>query len=283
MVSIIVLSYNTKDLLSACLRSVFSCLKVPFEVIVVDNASEDGSVEMVNKQFKKAKMVVNRTNLGFSKGNNIGVKHVKGDYLLFLNSDTKLLTHNVSDMVELCEQEGKIAVVGGKFTTPRGLIEKSFGQTYNLLALLQYLLGERTSLLAHEAPKRVQDVDWVSGGFMLVRKDVFERMGGFDERFFMYVEDMEFCYRVKRLGYRVVYYPNAIILHEGQGSSSRSHAIEYIYKGLSYFYRKHKTALEYTIAKILLSAKAYVAIAVGMASGNRDLVLTYRRALGVLA
>jgi GT2 family glycosyltransferase len=134
--------------------------------------------------------------------------------------------------------------------------------------------GENGKSQAH-----VLAVDWVSGGFLLIRKNLFEEAGGFDERFFMYMEDMELCYRVKQMGYTIYGYSDATALHSSQGSSSRSFAVEHIYKGLEYFYKKHKSTVEYSILRAVLTAKAVLLIVVGKVTGNTYLKKTYSNAL----
>jgi GT2 family glycosyltransferase len=122
-------------------------------------------------------------------------------------------------------------------------------------------------------------VDWVSGGFMLIRASVFKKLGGFDEHFFMYIEDMELCYRLKKAGLKVIYYPEAKAKHVGQASSNRTFAIINIFKGISYFYKKHRSLIEYYIVKSLLMIKALIAIFIGIVSGNAYLRRTYKQAL----
>jgi GT2 family glycosyltransferase len=138
--------------------------------------------------------------------------------------------------------------------------------------------GEKTELLVHKAEKP-QQVDWVSGGFMLVKKDAFEKVDGFDERFFMYIEDMELCYRMHNKGYSVFHDPRAIVSHLGQGSSNKAFAIIHIFKGLKIFYRKHRNTLSYTVLLLLLYLKAYISMIVGLITKNKSLVSTYQNAL----
>ena len=114
---------------------------------------------------------------------------------------------------------------------------------------------------------------------MLVRKDLFTKLDGFDEYFFMYIEDMEFCYRVKKLGYAVYYYPKTKVIHLGYGSSNRSFAIIQIYKGLPYFFKKHKGYIQYLLVIILLRLKAIIAILIGVLTKNTYLVKTYKQAM----
>jgi len=130
-----------------------------------------------------------------------------------------------------------------------------------------------------EAVRSRKEVDWVSGGFMLIKRSVFEEMDGFDEHFFMYMEDMELCYRLKKRNKTVWYVPDARVVHIGQGSSNRSFAIVQIYKGLLYFYKKHKSHVEYLLVKFMLVLKGRMSIFVGILTNNSYLRSTYSQAL----
>lgn len=279
--SIIILSYNTKNLLRRCLASIYRKIKsVNFEIIVVENASYDGSLEMVKKEFTNVKLIKNDSNVGFSKGANIGAKKAKKQILLFLNSDIELLSDDFNKVIELLDKDGKAAVIGGLMENPDKTKQRSFGKFYNLFQVGLMLIGGDKA----ELPKNVsteKEVDWVSGGFLFIRKEIFDKFGGFDEKFFMYLEDMELCYRIKKQGYKVLFYPNVKAMHASYASSSRSFAIIQIYKGIIYFYKKHKTTPEYLIVRGLLFSKAFVAFFLGMLTGNSYLTSTYRRALSV--
>lgn len=282
MVSIIILSYNTKALLKTCLDSIYKNIKsIEFEVIVVDNASKDESCKMVKSEFPKVILIENKINLGFSKGINIGAKKAKGTYLLFLNSDTEILKDKFRDMLSIFDKDKKIGIAGGSLVNQDGSKQRSFGKFYNLLNIINLLIfGERFNF-AKKGLNSIKYVDWVSGGFMLVDKNIFQNISGFDEQIFMYMEDVELCYRVKKLGYKVLFYPDAEALHVNQGSSNRSFAIVEIYKGILYFYKKHKNSVQYNIVKTLLVTKALIAIAIGFLTSNSYLSSTYRKALNV--
>lgn len=277
MVSLIILSFNTKSLLKDCIESVTARIEnTEYEILVVDNASTDGTPAMVKKDFKDVKLIQNTQNLGFTKGNNIGAKHAQGEYLLFLNSDTKL-DGEISTAVELLSQDNTIGVIGGVFKNSDGSMQKSFGNFYSLTHVFLLLLGmERLKSPRLASPL---ETDWVSGGFMLIRRALFEKFGGFDEHIFMYMEDMELCYRAKKAGYKVVITPSMSAYHIGQGSSNRTFAIVHIYKGLSYFYKKHKNYAEYLVLRLLLTAKAVFAIIIGVLFRKNYLIKTYKEAI----
>lgn len=285
--SIVTLSYNTKDLTLACLRSVVSQYnqeleKKEIEIIVVDNDSTDGSSSAISNlqpAIGSLKLIESKENLGFAKGCNLGTKTAKGKYILFLNSDTQVLDKGFLSMVDFLNKSADIAILGGKIENDDGSIQRSCGKFYNLFNLLIMLLGFERFGFLRSSPNKVQKVDWVSGACMIVRKDAFEKLSGFDEKLFMYVEDMEFCFRAKKLGFQTYFYPNLLLRHKSLGSSNKTFAIINIYKGILYFYSKHKTYLEYLIAKTLLVLKAEILISIGFLTFNSELRRRYRKAI----
>lgn len=283
MVSIIILSYNTKELLRECLKSLYKNIKgVDFEVLVVDNASTDGSAEMVRNNFKDVVLVENKKNLGFSKGNNSGAKEAKGEYLVFLNSDTEVQDKGLTGMVEFLKNHKTVGILGGRLRNMNGSLQKSAGTFYTLFNLFLMLLGGERIGMLRKSPFHVSQVDWVSGAFMMIRQEIFRKLKGFDEHFFMYVEDMEICFRAKKLGFHTYFYPNVNVLHKELGSSNRAFAIMHIYEGLLYFYKKHKSELEYQLARGLLSVKALFMILLGYIIRNTYLTTTYQKAFKIL-
>lgn len=274
--SVVILSYNTQEFLKSCLTSIFNNVKgIGFEVVVFDNASIDESVKMVKQHFKQAKLIVSKKNLGFAKGVNTAVMSAKGDYLLFLNSDTTMKDESAAEMVTFLDSNSDVAAVGGTLENIDGTTSESYGTFFNLFSVFRMLFLKRKQAVLRKA----SEVDWVSGGFMLIRRSEFERVGGFDEHFFMYLEDMELCFRLKQYGRKVFFLPTAKVLHAGQGSSNRSFAILHIYRGLLYFYQKHKPAWQYTSVKTMLQIKAGIGIIVGSLTGNLYLRNTYSQAI----
>lgn len=282
MVSIIILSYNTKALLQKCITSLYYSLdNVDYEIIVVDNASSDESVAMVKKKFPKVVVIENKENDGFSKGNNKGVKHAKGEYILFLNSDTTVHNDALKDLLAYMKQNSHIAVAAGVLENPDGSQQRAYGNFYSLFSVFLMLFGrEKGEMLRYQSDK-MQSVDWVTGACMLVKKDIFDTIGGFDERLFMYLEDMELCYRIKKMNYSVIHYPLFRVTHLGYGSSNRSFAILQIYKGLLYFYKKHRSLPEYYCVRLLLKIKAAIAVSIGILQKNDYLVSTYKQAFSL--
>jgi len=284
--SIVVLNYKTQELTIQTIQSIYQHYKEEFiqnnfELIVVDNASHDHSVEAIKKflsSIKNAYLVENDKNVGFAKGNNIGVAKARGEFLLFLNSDVELKDQGITKMLEYLAKNTDVVIAGGKLMDRNGRIENTAGNFFHLPEVFFMLIfGERYNIARWNSEK-IQEADWVSGGLMMIRKKIFQNVKGFDENFFMYMEDMELCFRVKRYG-KVVYFPHIEAIHKGQGSSNRSFAIVNIYKGLLYFYKKHKSIWEYGIVYFLLKTKALAAIGIGTVTNNTYLVRTYKQTL----
>lgn len=287
--TIIILSYNTKQLTINCIESIILQYKKQlddgtFEIIVVDNASRDNTVVAISNlksKISNLKIIENKKNYGFAKGNNIGAKKAKGKYLFFLNSDTEVKDDGLLGMVDFLDKHENAGICGAKLINTDKTAQASAGNFYNILSLFLVLIGGERLGFVRLAPKNIRRVDWVSGGAMMIRSDLFKKLSGFDEKFFMYMEDMELCYRVKLLGADTYFYPNIAIVHKELGSSNRTFAILNIYKGFLYFYKKHKGIVGYYTIKLLLVAKALIAIFVGILTNNNYLKLTYRKALAI--
>lgn len=282
MVSIIILSYNTKELLKNCINSIFTQLKGEFEVIVVDNASSDGSVKEVRAlKNSRIKIIENKKNIGFAGGCNIGAEKAKGEYLLFLNSDTEVKDESVLEILQSAFTD-KIGVVGGLMSNKDGSLQRSFGNFYTLPYVAKMLFFGERGEMAGQKTKRTRFVDWVSGGFMMVKKNVYEQVGGFDGGYFMYMEDVDLCYRINKTGYHILVEPKARVLHVGQGSSNRTFAVVHIYRGLVRFYKQHRSSVEYLSLRLMLAIKAWGVIIFGTIVRRAILVDRYRQALSAI-
>lgn len=188
-----------------CLSSIFSFYKDEikkgeYELIIFDNASDDNTVNIIKDFLKDVKfkenilLKINNNNLGFGKGINNASSYAKGKFLLFLNSDTELLDKNFSHIIDNMNGNKKIGVLGGQIMDSFGNKEQSAGKQYNFLNTLFLALGLENRMKVRFSPIKESEVDFVSGGFMFVRKDLFEDIGGFDGKFFMYMEDVEMCF-----------------------------------------------------------------------------------------
>lgn len=279
MVSLIILSYNTSSYLTECLSSVYKNTQdTPFEVVVVDNNSTDNSVHMIKTKFPKVRLIESEENLGFAKGVNLGVKSALGEWVLLLNSDTRVHKDSIEKMLDFVKENPDATVVGGKLKNRDGSTSSSYSSFYSPFRIFLFLFWPKKK---ERHVKEPMAVDWVSGGFMLIKKDVFEKVHGFDPHFFMYIEDMELCYRLHKNGYKIYYNPKAVVEHVGQGSSNRTFAIIQIYKGLLYFYKKHRS-FEYPLVKAMLFVKALVSLMIGILKNDTYLKTTYTEVLRIV-
>lgn len=249
-ISVVVLTYNSEKHIGKCLQSLLSETEGITEVIVVDNHSQDRTVEIV-KKHKNIRLISNKANLGFSKGVNIGIKQTKGGKILILNPDTTNISRSIGKLIN-CQTRFNAGIAGGKLLKNDGSIHNSFVKAPDLLTgIFDFTnlrkvtpfdyIHKRHYYLHSKYPNRGIEVDAVSGAYMLVDREVFERVGLFDENFFMYLEDVDFCVRAKQLGYKVVFCPKAVISHEGGASSENDDKINH--KAWSdsrkYYFTKH--------------------------------------------
>lgn len=289
LLSIVILNYKKKELTIACIASLWEQFEAEFksnkmEVIIVDNDSQDDSVEAMRKEVKEKKfeniqVIANTSNAGFGAGCNLGAANAKGEFILFLNNDTLVKDKGIMKMAAYCQSHPHVAILGGQLRNFDGSLQPSVGKFYTMWYALLLLIGGQRFGLLDRSPKTIRKVDWVKGGLMMMRRDVFEQLGGFDERIFMYTEDMELCYRAHLAKKEIYFYPNIVVLHKEHGSTNKTFAIVNIYKNLLFFYKKHRSPIEYHLVKLLMEAKARSLILVGKATGNKYLVETYEKSL----
>lgn len=221
LVSIIILNFNGRKILRKCLLNLNSLSYPKYEVIVVDNGSSDGSVEMVKNLFPNVKLIENKENLGFAEGNNVGAKVARGKYIAFLNNDAFPTPGWLQKLVGTAEKDPKIAIVGSKIYRYGSKKIESAG------AIITYPLGVAPGRGAGERDKgkysEVEEVAYVGGAALLIRKDVFEKLGGFDSLYFCYHEETDLCWRARLAGYKVIYDPDAIVYHIGSYTSKESY------------------------------------------------------------
>lgn len=289
--SIVTLNYRKSDLTIGCLSSLYKQFSKEFshgelELIIVDNDSQDDSVKKIEKEikekkYKNVKLASYDHNSGFGAGSNFGVSLTQGKYILFLNNDTQVYDRSIFAMAEYMSKHSEIAIMGGQLQNNDKSLQHSVGVFYTPLRAMLLLLGFQKFGFVDRNPKEIAQVDWVKGALLMIESNVFKKLGGFDENIFMYVEDMELCYRAKLVGYKTYFYPFTNIFHKEQGSSNRSFAIVQIYKSLLYFYKKHRPYSEYLFLKLILQMKARMLIVLGKAIGNTYLVQTYEKALTV--
>lgn len=279
LLSIIIVNYNTKELLRDCLASVFKETKnIDFEVIVIDNASKDASSAMVKKEFPRVKLIVNRHNAGFARANNQGIKQARGEYIILLNSDTKIIDKALVKLVKFSQEQPGLGIAGPRLLNADNSHQPSTAPFYTLaVTAVSLFKGDRW---LRQSPSQTRSVDWVSGACFLIKKEALEKIGLLDEKFFMYVEEMEYCYRAKKAGFSTFFYPGAEVTHLVRGSSvdGKEKAILGIYQGLIYFYEKRFASWQLAVLKFLLRTKAALAWFWGFLTNNRYLKTTYAKA-----
>jgi len=282
--SIIIPSFNTKEILRNCLQSILdNTKKITFEIIVVDNNSCDKSPEMIEKNFSSVKLIQNEENLGFAKANNQGINKATGKYILFLNSDTLITNKAIEKMVDFMINHKEIDAIGPKLLNLDNSIQPSAGffpnpfVVFNML-FLEHFLGGRFVRTSYPCLKKV---DWVMGAALMVKKEITDKIGGFDEKIFMYYDEVDYCYRIYKAGDSIYYYPEAEIIHLWQKSSQsgREGPILANYKSLQYFYNKHYGLGSLVLLKVLLKTKAIAGIVIGNVFNNHYLKETYEKAL----
>ena len=286
--SVIIVSWNTKKLLYDCLNSIYKFTSgLKFEVVVVDNGSGDGSVDMVEKKFPKTKLILNKENLGFSKANNQGIKIAKGQYIFLLNSDTYLVENSFKKLLNNIKLRSKLGVIAPQLLNEDQTIQQSAGyfphlpQIFFWMSFLDDLpfgMLFKPYHIDHDSfYKNGHQIDWVTAAAMLIPKKVIDEVGLLDPQIFMYGEEVEWCYRIKKAGYKVYFYPNTKIIHIGRGSRQKVPTQAFIgeYEGLMYFYKKYKSRVALQILKVLLKIGALVRIAVFGALGRKELAKSY--------
>ncbi len=254
-VSIVIVSFNAKDLTQKCLESIFKFTEdVNFEVIVVDNASTDGVVEMLRKFGDKIKLIESKENLGFAKGNNLGISKASGKYIFLLNPDTELLENSVERLEvwmnahtdvavvssQMLSSEHKISPTGGFFPD----LKKVFAWGFFLDDLpISPFYGSSFHPHAGKIYEKEFYPDWVTGAIFFVRKEAINQVGVFDDNMFMYGEELEWCIRFKKAGWKIAYTPITKIVHHERGTQGGlpRGAVLGEFKGLKYIYGKYES------------------------------------------
>ena len=249
--SIIVVSWNVADLLAACLDSILRAQgQLQVEIIVIDSGSSDHSVSMLRQRYPHVILIENVENIGFVRGNNIGFRQAQGRHLLLLNPDTEIVGDALAQMVTYLDQHPAVGIVGphtlntdGTTQSTRrrfptmitGIFESTWLQPYAPKGLLDHYY------MTDQPDTATLNVDWVQGSALMARHEVYTQIGGLDEAFVMYSEEMDWCKRAKNAGWRVVYLGTAQIVHHGGKSSEQVVARRQIHfqESKLHYFRKH--------------------------------------------
>jgi len=291
--SIVILSWNVCDLLRQCLKSVARDRPLSAdhpllatEIIVVDNASSDGSAEMVRAEFPDVRLIANQANRGYTGGNNDGIAAATGRYVMILNPDTRVLDDALAALVSYADVHPDVGVVGPQLLNPDGSVQSSRRRFPTLMTGLfesTWLepLAPRDVLRRYyvldQPDAAIQEVDWLFGACFLVRREVIQQVGALDEDFFMYSEEMDWCRRIRQAGWKVMYLPEAQVIHYGGKSSDQVAAQRHIYFQTSKvrYFRKHHSTLTAGVLRVALLAMYAWQLVLEAAKG----VLGHKRAL----
>ncbi len=263
--SIVIVSWNARDYLRKCLTSIYKNSNgLETEIFVVDNGSGDESAGMVRKEFPGVKLIENTANPGFGAANNQALKRCAGKFTLILNPDTEISGRALAEMVNFMRQNGKIGALGAKLLNADGTVQLTCARNFPTMLTEFFWL---TTLVRRFPKNRLvgrylmsywdhndkREVDCLSGACVMARRDVLKGIGYFDESYFMYGEDVDLCYRIKKAGWQVWYLPEAEIIHYGGGSSGRIAETAAIYDRISItkFLRKRHGILMAVVYRVM--------------------------------
>ncbi len=296
--SIVIISYNTKDLTIRCINSIYEFTKgINFEIIVIDNASSDDSVKALEGLKNRIKLIKNKENNGFTGGNNQGIKASKGRYVLLLNSDTYILDNVLSGMVHWMDKNPRIDISSCMLRNEDRSVQGTGGYFPSLLRVFSWMTIQDFPFVdnfikpfhpqhaksifgkGNDFYLKQKELDWVGGTFFFMRREVFENIGYIDDDYFMYTEEVDFCFRAKKVGFKVVYNPSWSIVHLG-GASSATIEFPLIseYKGIKLFYKKHYPAWQYPVLRLLLKIGALGRVVLFGILEGRDTAAIYAKA-----
>jgi GT2 family glycosyltransferase len=279
-VSVIIVAWNVRQLLHDCLKSVYQKTRdVDFEVIYVDNASEDGSVEMVREQFAEVRIIENDKNEGFIKANNQGIEIAQGRYVLLLNSDTILLDNAIAKTVRFADANPDAAVSGCKVLNPDRTIQRTcfmYPSVLNMFLAATYLykIFPESRFFGREHMTwwgfdEAREVETICGCFSLVRKEAIDQVGLMDERYFVYGDDPDWCYRFKKAGWKVMFTPSGRIIHYGgQTTSQKARAFRLQLEGSKLIFMKlHRSRAAFPFACLMAALFFFLRIPYWLAIG----------------
>ena len=252
MISFVIVTHSSEKHIRGCLNHIMAVSDISYEIIVVDNDSQDNTRQIVRDEFKSVKLIESKANLGFAHGVNTGVRHAKKNTIFLLNPDAWILTPHIKDSTAFISSK-HVGVLGPKVINPHNSSRQFSARRF---PTLRTGIFNRSSIFTSLVPNnrfsreylnpivsddRPQEIDWVSGCAMVFRKEVFDLIGGFDDSFFVFYEDIDFCYRLKEAGYTVVYNPAIVVSHEiGISKTVPTLRINYErHRGMWIYYTKH--------------------------------------------
>ncbi len=267
--SVIIVNWNTKDLLRQCIQSIkANTQKISYEIIAVDNFSSDRSAEMVEANFPDVHLIINRENKGFGRANNQGLAKAGGKYILFLNSDVAVNKNCLDQMFDFMEKNPDIGASSCKLTFPDGRLQHScrefptFRVFFLMLLGLRYFFPNmkifRKYLMLDWDHSDLKEVDQIMGSFMFIRREALEQIGSFDERYWMYFEEVDLCLRMAKAGWKIVHYPYVSAVHFLSKSSEQWNEMKRVsefQRSLLKYFKKNRKFYEYFILLSLSKIK----------------------------
>jgi hypothetical protein len=237
-ISFIIVNFKGRELLSRCLASVDKIVDVSKELILINN----DSVPLIAPALKSCplKLIQSPQNIGFGRGVNLGAAAAKGEYLFFLNPDAELVFSALRPALQKFEADARLAILGAKIIDAKNNIQEwSAGEKITPWRIVKNNLGFDPNKIFREQIDPLE-VDWVSGGALLIRKDIFQKLGGFDEKFFLYWEDVDLCRRARKLGLKILYFPSVTARHLGGRSfENKAEQKKHYYRSQDYYFEKH--------------------------------------------
>lgn len=286
MISVSIVSYNTSGLLEKTLKRLEDQdMKRP-EVWVVDNQSSDGSAEMVKKKFPWVKLIEPGKNLGFGAGQNLALKKIKSPFVLLLNPDTEFSNDALSKMVKFMNENPECGIAGSKLVDQKGRLVSNGGYLPTGIPLLSWLFnldkfGLPSFHMDSEDFYKGKNAGWIGGTFMVIRKEVLEKAGYFNEDYFMYFEDVDLCYRAQKKGFKVLYNPDVEVVHYSGASSEDPRLTQWLgeFKGLLIFSYKNMGSLYGFFVRIMVVLAILLRIVFFAIMGKLDYSKTYTKIL----
>jgi len=255
--SVLIVNYNGLKYLKSCLDSLYDKLKeISSEIIIIDNNSKDGSCDFIKTNYPKVKLIESKINYGFGKGNNEAVKYALGDYLLLINNDTIVLD-SLKPVLEYLKSDNKIGVVGINMLNVKKDYLRVAGVFPNVKNMFQMkkLLEVSSDFKLGIFSKTSYEVDWLSGSFLMMRKAIYTKINGFDEDYFLYVEDVDFCKRISNLGLKRIFLPNYNYIHFVGFNKTKNHLLVYGYK---IYISKHFKGISKIVVSLALQINNFV-------------------------
>ena len=296
--SIIIVSYNTKQLLKKCIDLLsLNTHDLTYEVIIVDNGSTDGSVKYLRglASSSKFKIILNSENVGFARANNQGLKIFHGKFVLLLNSDTEIHSNVLGEMIDWMTKNPTVGIASCNLLNKNRTVQGTGGYFPTIIRVISWMtiqdlpyvdnfikpfhpLKPRSITRNNAFYQNQKELDWVTGAFFLIRKKVIDEIGFLDTDYFMYTEEVDYCYRAKSKGWQVVFLPKWQIIHLGGASGSTGYPIIAEFKGVKLFYKKHYPGWQYPILRLFLKLGALIRMVIFGILDGKESAKTYAKA-----